>query len=116
MERFLVAGRDWPPAVGLPRLYSAIVGAPRCMRRGARCDLSRGIETNVPARTITIHLSRPDGDLLHKLTMHFASVVPADSPDRPTRGLHAPGYRAVSPRRVGRPARRDVRAQPLLPI
>ena len=99
MERFLVAGRDWPPAVGLPRLYSAIVGAPRCMRRGARCDLSRGIETNVPARTITIHLSRPDGDLLHKLTMHFASVVPADSPDRPTRGLTPPGtgpYRPVA--------------------
>ena len=99
MERFLVAGRDWPPAVGLPRLYSAIVGAPRCMRRGARCDLSRGIETNVLARTITIHLSRPDGDLLHKLTMHFASVVPADSPDRPTRGLTPPGtgpYRPVA--------------------
>ena len=99
MERFLVAGRDWPPAVGLPRLYSAIVGAPRCMRPGARCDLSRGIETNVPARTITIHLSRPDGDLLHKLTMHFASVVPADSPDRPTRGLTPPGtgpYRPVA--------------------
>jgi len=99
MERFLVAGRAWPRAVGLPDLYSAIVGAPRCMRRGAPCDLSRGIESNVSARTITIHLSRPDGDLLHKLTMHFASVVPADSPDRPTKGLTPPGtgpYRPVA--------------------
>ena len=66
---------------------------------GRACDLSRGIETDVPARTITIHLSRPDGDLLHKLTMHFASVVPAGSPRRPTMGLTPPGtgpYRAVA--------------------
>ena len=81
MERFLVAARDWPPELGVPQSYAGIVGALSVHAAGRRrCDLSRGIETNVPARTITINLSRPDGDLLHKLTMHFASVVPAGQP------------------------------------
>ena len=82
-----------------PALFPAILGAGRCTPRRRRCDLSRGIETDVPARTITIHLTRPDGDLLHKLTMLFASVVPADSPRHPTTGVTppAPGRTASSP-------------------
>jgi YVTN family beta-propeller protein len=69
--------------------FAAIVGAPQCMNRRARCDLSRGIETDPRARTITIHLTRPDGDLLHKLTQTFAFVVPSDTPRHLT-GDHAP--------------------------
>ena len=84
MERFLQITRHL-----FTPWFAAIVGAPRCVNRRARCDLSRGIETDPRARTITIHLTRPDGDLLHKLTQPFAFVVPSDTPRRLT-GDHAP--------------------------
>ena len=84
MERFLqVTRHQFTP------WFAAIVGAPRCVNRRARCDLSRGIETDPRARTITIHLTRPDGDFLHKLTQPFAFVVPSDTPRHLT-GDHAP--------------------------
>ena len=63
-----------------PRYFAAVVGASQCTR--ARCDLSRGIETDGRARTITVHLTRRDGDFLHKLTTPLAYVVPADTPVR----------------------------------
>jgi peptide/nickel transport system substrate-binding protein len=99
MERFLEATRDYPQSHQFPLFYDAIVGAPRCTAGHAPCDLSGGIDTDVPSRTIAIHLSRPDGDFLHKLTMAFAFVVPADSPRRATSGLTPPGtgpYRVVA--------------------
>jgi ABC-type transport system substrate-binding protein/DNA-binding SARP family transcriptional activator len=76
MERFLQVTRtqDFPP------YYAAIVGAGRCMRGLGRCDLSKGIEIDAQARTITVHLSHPDADFLHKLTTAWAYVVPADAP------------------------------------
>jgi YVTN family beta-propeller protein len=84
MERFLrLTGHLFTP------WFAAIVGAPQCVNRPTRCDLSRGIETDPRARTITIHLTRPDGDFLHKLTQTFAFIVPSDTPLRPT-GDHAP--------------------------
>jgi YVTN family beta-propeller protein len=84
MERFLrTTGHLFTP------WFAAIVGAPQCVNRPARCDLSRGIETDPWARTITIHLTRRDGDLLHKLTQTFAFVVPSDTPLYLT-GDHAP--------------------------
>jgi YVTN family beta-propeller protein len=64
----------------LPKFYNHIVGAPACIRRPARCDLSRGIVTDAPTRTITLHLTSPDPDLLDKLAYPFASVVPAAHP------------------------------------
>ena len=77
MERFLRVTRD-----KLPPFYGAIVGAPGCIARPGRCDLSRGIETDSRTGTITIHLSRPDGEFLHKLTIIFADLVPAGTPVR----------------------------------
>jgi YVTN family beta-propeller protein len=84
MERFLrITRHQFSP------WFAAIVGAPQCVNRPARCDLSGGIETDPRARTITIHLTRPDADFLHKLTQTFAVVMPSDSPLRLT-GDHAP--------------------------
>jgi YVTN family beta-propeller protein len=60
-------------------MYTGIVGGDECAVHPARCDLSRGIETNDAARTVVIHLVRPDADFLFKLALPFASVVPADS-------------------------------------
>jgi peptide/nickel transport system substrate-binding protein len=90
MERFLqVVGRS--PAEAFPSHYEGIVGARRCMQSRAPCDLSRGIEADARERTITIHLTRRDAQFLHKLTMSFAFLVPADSPARPTTGRPPPG-------------------------
>jgi DNA-binding SARP family transcriptional activator/ABC-type transport system substrate-binding protein/sugar lactone lactonase YvrE len=90
MERFLeVVGRS--PAEAFPSHYEGIVGARRCMQSKAPCDLSRGIEADSRERTITVHLTRRDAQFLHKLTMSFAFLVPADSPARPTTGRPPPG-------------------------
>ena len=78
-------------------LYDGIIGVRACTLR--RCDLSRGIETDAAARTITIHLRRPDGELLHKLAIPLAYVLPARTPAALVRGRPAPGtgpYRAVA--------------------
>jgi peptide/nickel transport system substrate-binding protein len=74
MEHWLQVTRteDFPSA------FAGIVGAERCMTAQDHCDLSRGIETDAQARTITVHLTRPDSDFLHKLTQYWAYVVPAD--------------------------------------
>ena len=108
MERFLQATRDYPQEQQFPPFYEGIVGARRCSAGDAPCDLSRGIETDVPSRTITIHLTRPDGDFLHRLTMPFAFVVPADSPRRATSGRTPPGPAPIaSPRGTGSAAERS---------
>jgi YVTN family beta-propeller protein len=86
IERFLQVTRRKPFT---PAFYEGIVGAERCMARAARCDLSAGIETDPRARTITVHLARPDAEFLHKLTFQFANVVPAGTPRRRI-GDHAP--------------------------
>jgi peptide/nickel transport system substrate-binding protein len=80
MERLLRVTR-----YKLPPIYDGILGARDCVARPERCDLSRGIETDAVGRTITIHLSRPDAQFLHKLTMPFASIVPGDTPARKVR-------------------------------
>jgi len=98
IERFLKATRSYPKAERFPDLYSGILGARRCTR-GGRCDLSRGIVTDSRARTITVHLQRPDAEFLHKLTMMWAAVVPAGSRARATDRVPPPGtgpYRVAS--------------------
>jgi DNA-binding SARP family transcriptional activator/ABC-type transport system substrate-binding protein len=86
MERFLRVTAGNP---AFPPIYAGIVGAERCTERPDRCDLSAGIVTDPRARTIAIHLTRPDAEFLHKLTFQFAYVVPADTPVRRT-GVRAP--------------------------
>ncbi len=59
--------------------YSGIVGADRCAK-GKSCDLSRGIVTDRAARTVSLHLTAPDAELLNKLALPFAFVLPAGTP------------------------------------
>jgi ABC-type transport system substrate-binding protein len=94
MERYLQVTRHL-----FTPWFAAIVGAPRCINGRARCDLSQGIETDPRAGTITIHLTRPNGDLLHKLTQTFAFVVPSNTPRHRTGDRAPPGtgpYRFAS--------------------
>jgi len=70
-------------------LYAGIVGASACSPR--RCDLANGIQTDAAARTITIHLRRPDPEFLHKLAIPLAYVLPARAPATLIRGRPPPG-------------------------
>jgi YVTN family beta-propeller protein len=76
MERLLRVN-----GVSLPPFYGGILGAERCSAQVGRCDLRKGIEVDDAAGTITIHLSAPDPDLLAKLAIPFAFVLPSNAPE-----------------------------------
>ena len=67
------SGADW---------FKSILGAAACMRQPADCDLSRGIVADNPTGSVTFHLVRPDPDFLYKLTLTYAYLLPASTPDR----------------------------------
>jgi YVTN family beta-propeller protein len=77
LERTLVVGRAHQPP-----LFDAIDGAAACRARRSRCDLSRSILANDRAHTLTLRLARPDPELLWKLAMPLAAIVPAATPRR----------------------------------
>ena len=60
--------------------YNTIVGADACLSQPAGCMLAGGLVADEPARTITIHLTRPDSEMAQKLAMPFAAILPADTP------------------------------------
>ena len=79
------------------QFVSAIRGSRAC-RPGA-CDLSRGIVADDKAGTVVFHLTEPDGDLLYKLAMPFAVLLP------PSVGMKVPAGRplpATGPYRIAR--------------
>ena len=58
--------------------FAGLAGAGQC-RTGSPCDLSGAITVDDEARTVTFHLTAPDGNFLYKLA--FASMpVPASAP------------------------------------
>jgi YVTN family beta-propeller protein len=67
------------PSAYPAQYYVGIDGAGRC-RPGRKCDLSKGIQTDPLARTVTFHLTAADADFLTKLAMPSAVAVPADTP------------------------------------
>ena len=86
-----------------PDIFDDIVGAARCTRTPRTCDLSRGIVTE-PGNdsVVTFHLTRPDPEFLHKLTLPFGFILPAGTPARAAdiRPLPATGpYMVASYRR-----------------
>jgi peptide/nickel transport system substrate-binding protein len=74
LERELTLAGDW-----LPGYLDGIAGASRCRAAPKRCHL-RGVETNDRAGTVTIRLTEPDPDFLHKLTLSFAYVLQGGGP------------------------------------
>ena len=62
--------------------YASIVGADACGKKPKSCDLSKGIVTDDAANTVTFKLSAPDPDLLQKLALPFAYVVPKGTPNK----------------------------------
>ncbi len=59
--------------------FTGLVGADSC-RSSSPCDLSRAITVDDHARTVTFHLTAPDGDFLYKLAFPFTAPVPASVP------------------------------------
>jgi YVTN family beta-propeller protein len=74
--RFVIE-RDFKLRSPGAQFYSGIVGGAACMTKPARCDLSRGIEVDRGASTITFHLVAPDPEFLYKLALPFAFALPA---------------------------------------
>jgi peptide/nickel transport system substrate-binding protein len=70
--------------------YGAISGASACLATPATCALA-GVVADDAAGTVTIHLDRPDPELLMKLTLPHASILPADAPDHDTGSVPIPG-------------------------
>ena len=61
--------------------FSDIVGASGCTQQPAQCDLSAGIVTDDSTGTVTIHLVKPDPDLLGALSITgFSTPVPPNTP------------------------------------
>jgi ABC-type transport system substrate-binding protein/DNA-binding SARP family transcriptional activator len=71
-------------SAGAP-VYAAIRGAARCLRTPRHCDLAAGIAADDRTGTVTFHLTRPDPDFLDKLTVSYAYVLPASTPERQAR-------------------------------
>ncbi len=63
-----------------PPFFDHIVGAQACIEDPAGCDLSKGIETNDGAATVTFHLTGPDPEFLLKLAMPFGDILPSGTP------------------------------------
>ena len=60
---------------GPTTFYSDIVGASAC--KPSHCDLSKGVVADDAANTVTFHLTQADPELLDKLSLPFAFIVPS---------------------------------------
>ena len=88
IERFLRSR-----ATSARRVPADLRGDPRRapVLRARAPATSRGIVIDEHARTITIHLARPDAGFPAQAHLPFAYVVPAGSPAAPTTGRPPPG-------------------------
>jgi ABC-type transport system substrate-binding protein/DNA-binding SARP family transcriptional activator len=76
---FTIDKKQGNPSI-LP-FYAGIVGASRCERSPAPCNLARGIVADDTADTVTFHLAAPDPELLYKLAFSWAYPIPRGTPD-----------------------------------
>jgi peptide/nickel transport system substrate-binding protein len=60
--------------------YSVFVGADKCLAEAATCTLEGGVVADEAAGTVTINLTQPDPELLQKLALPHAVILPADTP------------------------------------
>ena len=60
--------------------YAGIVGADKCLADTKNCTLEGGVVGDEAAGTITLNLTKPDAEILYKLALPHAVVLPADTP------------------------------------
>ena len=101
-ERVFRQGNEYGAA-----FLESVVGARACVAARTRCDLSKGVVANDRARTLTLHLTKPDSELPAKLAMPFFVAVPADTPfgNTRTRPMPATGPYMVASFSPGRQVR-----------
>jgi YVTN family beta-propeller protein len=72
--------------------FSGLMGAARCERTAAACDLSRGVVSDDARGTVAFHLVRRDPDFLFRLTAQaYSAPIPRGTPDREPHGRTVPG-------------------------
>jgi len=71
--------------------FNTIVGADKCVADPDNCDLAGGVEADAAARTVTLHLTRPDFEMEQRLSLPLAAIVPADTPARDMGPVPIPG-------------------------
>ena len=86
--------------------YRAVRGAATCLERPRRCNLARGIVTDDPAGTVTFRLTRPDPELMWKLTLPFAHPIPPRTPNAVQNHQAIPG---TGPYMVATPGPKELR-------
>ena len=64
----------------------ALPGARACPRQGVRCDLGAAVETDDDAATVTLHLTRPDPELLWRLALSYFAPSPSSRSPIPGTG------------------------------
>jgi peptide/nickel transport system substrate-binding protein len=75
LERAFRLAPDYASSV-----FSGIVGAEPCAKKPASCDLSKGVVVS-GEKTLSVQLTAPDPDFLHKVAVWPAVVLPYDTPD-----------------------------------
>ena len=60
--------------------YNVIQGGDACVKTPASCTLDKGISVN--GNTVTFHLTTADPEFLDKLSVPFAFILPASTPDK----------------------------------
>jgi peptide/nickel transport system substrate-binding protein len=60
--------------------YSVLVGADKCLKTPATCDLSKAIV--VKGNTVTFHLAQPDAEWLDKLAVPHGALLPWGTPNK----------------------------------
>jgi peptide/nickel transport system substrate-binding protein len=81
--------REFQFGTGFAAVGLDLLGAGECGRRD--CDLSRAIETDDAAGTVTFHLATPDPEFLYKLALPWGAPVPSDAPRPSYPGKPVPG-------------------------
>jgi peptide/nickel transport system substrate-binding protein len=71
--------------------YSVIVGADKCLADAAHCTLEGGVVADEAAGTVTLNLTRADPEIMQKLGVPHASILPADAPAQDAGSVPIPG-------------------------
>jgi peptide/nickel transport system substrate-binding protein len=79
--------------------YRGIVGAEACLATPATCTLKDGVTGDAATNTVTLRITAPDPELVYKLAVPHASVLPKGSPAKDAGTTPLPGtgpYQAAS--------------------
>lgn len=62
--------------------YGGIVGAKQCLKAPASCNLDKGVVADTANSTITLHLVAPDAEIMQKLALPHAAILPKSTPGK----------------------------------